>query len=251
MTKARSQQSNDSRLPMVPGGAGVRFCHACGTKENVGRRKYCSRACRQRLVWKLDVASSLLRALHSRYATFWFTEDMPLFHVVAAGSQEVFSFLWKRTPGKKPADDLGDMVEFLGSQWWMEHEKKNSRHQASLTVLQKARTRVVKRDQVRPHAKATPQVSQRHLSILKLNKQVLLSDKAPEALKSAFRKQVMVHHPDRQGDARLFRKVHESYEDMKHWLENPVMRHKKGLPDKWCYDGRKWSPPTQTQHTGP
>ncbi len=235
--------SSKTIVPAIPQKGGNSYCRSCGETEILKRRKYCSRACRQRLVWKLDVASNLLRALHTRYATFSFTSDTLMFHVIASGSNHVYSFLWKRTPGRKPADDLGSMVEQLGKQWWETHDQRRSRHQASLSVLETAKVAVVNPGQVVPLSKADPKVSRKNLSILKLRKTELLGDKAENAVKAAYRKQVMEHHPDHNGDARLFRNVHEAYEEMKDWLENPVLRSKRGLPDKWSYDGRKWFPP--------
>ena len=38
------------------------------------RRKYCSIECRQRLRYNLNLRTGLLRALNTRYATFYFTE---------------------------------------------------------------------------------------------------------------------------------------------------------------------------------
>ncbi|MBI9077314.1 MAG: J domain-containing protein [Desulfatibacillum sp.] len=243
MNNMESSNGPDSLVPVIPSHGRQFVCQACGATQNMGRRKYCSRACRQRLVWRLEVASNLLRALHTRYATFSFTPDTLIFHVVASGSPHVYSYLWRRTPGRKPADDLGALVEQLGRQWWREHERRRSRHQASKTVLEQAHTAVVSPGQVRPLDSASPKVSGKHLSILKLSKAEILGTDAREAVKSAYRRQVMTHHPDHNGDAALFRKVHEAYEEMKEWLENPVIRNQRGLPDKWSYDGRKWAPP--------
>ena len=43
-------------------------CLSCGASENLGRRRYCSISCRQRLRQKLNVRTGLLRALNTRYA---------------------------------------------------------------------------------------------------------------------------------------------------------------------------------------
>ena len=243
MNPTETSNTPDNQVPVVPCRGKTYICHSCGTDKNMGRRKYCSRECRQKLVWRLEVAASLLRALHTRYATFSFTHETLIFHVVASGSPHVYSYLWKRTPGKKPADDLGNLVEQLGKQWWEEHERRQSRHQASKTVLEQARTSMVKPGQVRPVDMTSPKVSQKYLSILKLKKTEVIGPDAKQAVRTAYRKQVMAHHPDHKGDAALFRKVHEAYEEMKEWLENPVVRSQRGLPDKWSYDGRKWAPP--------
>lgn len=243
MSSVDSKNSNTLSAPAINGLFGVRRCHSCGTDKVKGRRKYCCRACRQRLVWKLDVASSLLRAMHTRYATFSFTPETLMLNVVASGSHDVFSFLWKRTPNKKPADDLGNLIEYLGRQWWKEHDKKGSRHQASKSVLENARTSVTTPENVRPFSIISPVVGKKRLAMLKLKKSELLGEHAFDAVKSAYRKQVLIHHPDKNGDARLFRKVHQAYEELRQWLENPVVRQKKGLFEKWSFDGARWSPP--------
>ena len=51
-------------------------CLSCGTSENMKRRKYCSIECRQRLRYNLNLRTGLLRALNTRYATFYFTESL-------------------------------------------------------------------------------------------------------------------------------------------------------------------------------
>lgn len=243
MSRVEMGSGPQNMLPAVPGRKKVYTCQACGTDQNMGRRKYCSRACRQKLLWRLEVAANLLRAMHTRYASFSFTRDTLMLHVVASGAPHVYTYLWKRTPGKKPVDDLGALVEQLGRLWWKEHDKLRSRHQASQCVLEQARTSMVKPGQVRPQDASHPVVSQRHLSVLKLKKSEVIGPEPQKALRSAYRKQVMAHHPDHNGDAALFRKVHAAYEEMKEWLENPVVRSQRGLPDKWSYDGRKWAPP--------
>ena len=79
------------------------------------RRKYCSVACRQRLHYKLQVRTGLLKALQTRYATFHFDDRVIVLDLLPYGRQEIFSFLFARRPGVAPADDFSRMANVLGS----------------------------------------------------------------------------------------------------------------------------------------
>ena len=57
-------------------------CLSCGTSENMGRRKYCSIDCRQKLRYNLNLRTGLLRALNTRYATIYFTDSIILLDVL-------------------------------------------------------------------------------------------------------------------------------------------------------------------------
>jgi len=57
-------------------------CLSCGTSENMIRRKYCSIDCRQRFRHQLNIRTGLLRALNTRYATFYFTEYLLVLDVL-------------------------------------------------------------------------------------------------------------------------------------------------------------------------
>lgn len=232
----------DSRLP-VPTGLGRKYCPSCGETEGLGRRKYCSLACRGRLAAKLDVLSGLLRAIHTRYAAFSFTDTVLVLNVVVWGSSLVYTFLWQRAPNIRPADDLARMTEELGRIWRREHNSRNSRHQASLSVLASARTGLNPKSQVRPHAVQNPRVGERLLTVLAISKKELAGDHPKEAIKSAFRRQALKHHPDRQGDPAAFRKIQTAYEELLRWTTSPSMTVKTGLPDKWSFNGKRWAPP--------
>ena len=65
-------------------------CLSCGTTQNLGRRKYCSNTCRQKLQYALDIRTGLLRALNTRYATFYFTEIIIVMDLLPHGSKEIF-----------------------------------------------------------------------------------------------------------------------------------------------------------------
>jgi len=63
----------------------VRRCLSCGTTRNMARRKYCSLECRQRLRYNLNLRTGLLKALQTRYATFYFTDFKIILDVLPYG----------------------------------------------------------------------------------------------------------------------------------------------------------------------
>ena len=95
------------------GGAGRNRCLSCGTSENMKQRRYCSVECRQRLRYNLNLRTGLLRALNTRYATFYFTDSLIVLDVLPYGSEELFSYLFPRTSGRKPVEDFCTMSNFV------------------------------------------------------------------------------------------------------------------------------------------
>ncbi|MEJ2729640.1 MAG: hypothetical protein P8185_14230 [Deltaproteobacteria bacterium] len=61
-------------------------CLSCGTDENMGRRKYCSIECRQKLRYCLNMRTGLLKALNTKFATFYFTPSLIFLDVLPYGS---------------------------------------------------------------------------------------------------------------------------------------------------------------------
>ena len=53
-------------------------------------------------------------------------------------------------------------------------------------------------------------------------------------------------HPDLGGDSDEFRKIHKAYGELIDWAEKPSFVKRRGLPDKWYYDGERnrWLQPT-------
>lgn len=205
----------------------------------MGRRKYCSIDCRQRLRLKLDARMGLVQALNARYATFYFSESLIMMDLLPYGTSEIFSFFYPRSPGRKPADDFGHMANLMGNIWWEEKRRTNKRHLASVRVLSAARRNINGPTAVKPSLLSVYSVNQRHLTQLKIDKSDLWSPDLDKVIKNAYRQQAKVHHPDLGGDAVMFRRVQEAYEEMIQWSENPTMIRRRGFPDKWFYDGEK------------
>jgi hypothetical protein len=224
---------------------GQNRCLSCGTTENMSRRKYCSIECRQRLRRNLNLRTGLLRALNTRYATFYFTGTLIILDVLPYGSNELFSYIFPRTQGLKPVEDFCTMSNILGNAWWAERNRTNKRYLATRFVLEKANSKNAHSAHIKPVEVREPAQVKKSLAFLRLNKTDLNSPKLQRKIKSAFRKQAMIHHPDLGGDAAIFRKLHEAYEQIIKWSENPVFIRRRGFPDKWFYDGTttRWVQP--------
>ena len=220
-------------------------CLSCGTSENMYRRRYCSIECRQRLRYNLNIRTGLLKALSTRYATFYFTETIIIMDVLPYGSTELFSFLYPRSRGKKPVDDFIALSNLLGNAWWAERQRTNKRYLANQSILEKANSKNVDSKTIRPIEIKEPARMSKSLTFLKLNKDDLDSPELQKVIRRAYRRQAKRHHPDQGGNAALFRKLHEAYEQLIQWSENPVFYSRRGFPDKWFYYGssNKWIQP--------
>ena len=232
-----------------PNGKRTGRCLSCGTELSSRRRKYCSTDCRKRLLYKLEVRTGLIKALNAKYATFYFSDVMIVMDMLPYGSDEIFTFFYPRSPGKKPAEDFSNMADMLGNLWWKERKRTNKRYLASFHVLGKAVRNNGPLFSVRPTMVKVPAIKATYLSHLKLDKSQLNATELQKSLKDAYRKQAKVHHPDLGGDASTFRKVHEAYRQLTSWARRPSFTKKRGFPDKWFYDGHtnKWVQPLPAQ----
>ncbi|MFO7962530.1 MAG: DnaJ domain-containing protein [Desulfobacterales bacterium] len=222
------------------------FCLSCGKEEGMGRRKYCSSECRQRLQFQLNIRTGLLKALNTRYATFYFSRSRIIMDVLPNHSRLLFSFMLPRTPGMKPADDYVRLSNYLGDIWWKEKKRTEKRYLASRHVLNCAQKEPVCTGSIDPLEMIIPVVNGKNLACLDLKKSALTSDRAMEHIKSAYRRQAKRHHPDCGGEAKHFRKIHDAYLQLLEWSENPTFRRCRGFSDKWFYDGiqNRWMRPS-------
>ncbi len=113
-------------------------CLSCGSILKMGLRRYCSIECRQRLRRTLNIRTGLLKALNTRFATFYFTAEMILLDVMPFGAAEIFSFIYPRSTRLKPATDFCRMANMLGNAWWAEKRRTNRHYLASRLVLEQA-----------------------------------------------------------------------------------------------------------------
>lgn len=190
--------------------------------------------------------SGLLQALNTRYATFYFSDLMIVMDILPFGYKEIRSFFYARTPGRNPGEDFSRMADILGQTWWDEQRRTKKRYFASLHVLDLAVRNHVPPHSVKPPIVHTPAVAPASLVYLNLEKSILDSPELQKIVRSAYRRQVKIHHPDLGGDSAMFRKIHQAYEDLLRWVEHPNFIRHRGFPDKWFYEGdrNRWVQPT-------
>jgi len=231
-----------------PSGVDLKRCLSCGSTQNMGTRKYCSVVCRKKLRHQLNIRTGLLKALNTRYATFYFTEALLIMDVLPLGSGKIYSFLFSRSRDRKPAADFSEMCNILGNAWWGEMKRTNREYLASQHVLNQAAPQALSNESIRPEVVKIPVVkgSGKSLLYLKLDREDLHSKKLKQVIKSAYRRQARIVHPDMGGDEAVFRKIYQAYEALMVWAEEPSFLKRNGFPDKWFYDGNKnrWVQPT-------
>ena len=222
------------------------MCLSCGTIEKMGKRRYCSIDCRQRLRYKLNMRTGLLKALNIRYATFYFTETFIIMDLLPFNSKEIYSFIFPRSGNNKPVDDFSKMANLLGNAWWTERKKTNRKYLASRHVLEKANRKNAQTDSVKPLEMKIPAVKGKSLINLKIGRSELNTPQLQKLIKNAYRTQAKKHHPDLGGNAAAFRKIHQAYEELVSWAESPSFVERRGFPDKWFYDSdrNRWVQPT-------
>ena len=198
----------------------------------------------------LNMRTGLLKALNTRYAAFYFTDDILILDVLPFGTNEIFSFIYPRSKRKKPADDFCRMADMLGNAWWAERKRTNKKYLASRFVFEQADRGNSKGSEVEPLEIKIPRLKGKSLIRLKLGKSVLNSPELHRIIKAAYRKQALKHHPDRGGDNAMFIKIHQAYQELIEWSESPTFVRRRGFPDKWFYDGlnNRWVQPTP-RHT--
>ena len=207
------------------------------------KKRYCSIECRQRLKYQLELRTGLLKALNTRYATFYFTSSEIILDILVSDSMEIKSFIFRRMPGKKPVDDFIRMSNQLGNEWWTVKRRTTKRYLANQVVLNRAEKG--EKTWSSPREMYAPVYVNSSLNCLKLSKSLLQSSDAVGYIKTAFRKMAKAHHPDQGGDSAKFIKIHEAYQRLLEWSKCPVYSKRRGFVDKWFYDGsrNKWIQP--------
>ncbi len=153
--------------------------------------------------------------------------------------------MFPRTIGQKPVDDYCTMSNLLGNAWWAEKNRTNKRYLATRLVLEKAESKDTGSVSIKPFEVKEPAKVSKSLTFLRLKKKDLNSPELRRKIKSAYRKQALRHHPDLGGDAAGFRRLHDAYEQIIKWSQNPIFVRRRGFPDKWFYDGStiRWVQP--------
>ena len=213
-------------------------CQTCGRVLEKNLLKYCSQSCRGQFRFKLSWFNNLLRAITAKYASFHFTDEFLILNVLPHNSRKVYTYFHERTSGRKPAQDMNQMIFDLGKLWWDQINKDPSRKRASQQILAKGRTDVFSLDRITPVEKVQFSNISKQMFLLELEKTELLKDGPTEdAVKTAFRKAARKHHPDLGGDSEQFRKTYQAYQDLLYWLNHPQIKTTRGIPGQWCYLG--------------
>lgn len=224
----------------------LKLCLSCGRVLEKGTKRYCRPACKEEFVFKLRWFNNLLRALETRFATFFFTDSVLILNVLPATSREVRSYFYPRTLGARPSQDMNQMVFELGQIWWGHKERTKSRRGASRLTLNRGQTGIASFQTVRPVERLQGVTVGRQLKCLRIPKEVLVQSQDAELeVKKAYRRAALEHHPDSGGDAASFQKVHQAYLELLAWLKKPRYQIRRGVAGQWGYMAghSSWLPP--------
>ena len=201
--------------------------------------------CRQHLLASLNRRTGLLRALNTRYGTFYFTDFIIVMDLLPYGTEQIYSYLLPRSPGRKPVEDFCALSNILGTVWWNERNRTKKRYRASQHVLEQASRPCAPKETVIPVALTIPSVRACNLVRLELQADDLRLADLETRIKKAYRRQVKIHHPDLGGSAQAFLKIQEAYEKLIQWAKHPTFIRRSGFPDKWLYQGEnnRWVHP--------
>ena len=225
----------------------ARRCLACGNALPPRNRRYCAMACQQYLLASLNRRTGLLQTLGTRYATFYFTDFVIMMDLLLYNSEQIFSYMLPRSPGRKPVEDFCELSNILGNMWWNEKDRTKKRYLATQQVLDQARRLNAPVGAVMPVSFSVPSIRCASLVTLELRAEDLTPTDLELRIKSAYRRQVKKHHPDLGGSSEAFRKIQQAYETLSHWARHPTFKRRRGFPDKWLYQGayNHWTKPIQ------
>jgi hypothetical protein len=236
-------------LSVTPVRAEAKKCLSCGTERMKAGRRYCSKECRQQMLWVLSLSKGLLKVFNARYAAFSFNSTHVVLDVLPVWAKEVSRFLYKRTDGKKPAQDLKSLILQSGAEWYHIISNRNSKSYATLLLLSKNNYGRIAPECIKPNRKVKPRLSKREresIKILQLKMEELLSVGHVAKIRSVYKKLAKIYHPDVGGDAEKFKRLNEAHQQMLQWAEKPHFTSTKALMDCWSYDGltNRWTPPS-------
>ena len=223
-------------------------CLACGTDKLNGGRRYCSKECRQHIMWVLSLSKGLLRTFNTRYAAFSFTSRFVVLDILPVWTKGISRFVLPRTPGRKPALDLKELILESGREWHQMVGHRNSKSLASLRLIRRNQEAELDPESIKPDRSSRPRLSKNEsdsLNILKLDREALSGENCTSKIKSAYKKLAKRYHPDMGGDEEAFKKLNDAHEQMLTWVENPQYTYRKALLNSWSYDSavNRWSPP--------
>ncbi len=246
--KTQTDHTSQHHVVKAPRTVKSANCLSCGSELKKPRRRYCSDECRQKINWVLSLSKGLLKAFSARYAAFSFTDKHVILDVLPAWTQVISRFVYARTAGNKPAEDLKNLVLQSGKEWYDLIDQKKSRSYASLVLLDKCHNKKIDPSSIKPDGKLLPKFSAQErkcVKILQIRKESLCSEGKTLVIKSAYRRMAKIHHPDMGGDMEKFKQLSAAHEQMLRWAERPVYNNRKALRDCWSYNAYtdRWSPP--------
>jgi hypothetical protein len=160
-------------------------------------------------------------------------------------SCKIVTFLYERRACMRPADDFGKMSEELGRAWWTEKNRTRRTNYASQKVFEKAQAENTLIDSVKPLQMINPRPIGKCLNVIGLDIEEINSPHAQRAIKAAYRGKALKYHPDAGGDQGLFVELQSAYQELMSWAKNPQWTKRRGLLNRWFYDGEKnkWAQP--------
>ncbi len=194
-------------------------------------------SCQQYLLASLNRRTGLLQTLSTRYATFYFTEFVIVMDMLPYDTEQIYSYMLPRSPGKKPVEDFCQLSNILGNIWWNEKARTKKRYLATRQLLEKAHRPEVSKETVMPAVLTVPTVRASSLTTLELQSADLTPANLDDLIKRAYRRQAKKHHPDLGGKPQTFLKIQDAYEKLSLWAKHPTYTRRTGFPDKWLYQG--------------
>ena len=131
-------------------------CLACGTDKLNGGRRYCSKECRQHIMWVLSLSKGLLRTFNTRYAAFSFTSRFVVLDILPVWTKGISRFVLPRTPGRKPALDLKELILESGREWHQMVGHRSSKSLASLRLIQRNQEAELDPESIKPDRSSRP-----------------------------------------------------------------------------------------------
>jgi hypothetical protein len=189
-----------------------------------------------------------VQALRARYAAFSYTEYSIILDILPVGSNVISRFVWNRSKDNKVADDLLEMIEQAGREWYERQEERRSRWWATQQLLNKTLRKDIPVGTIVPVSKSTPQLNHEErnaLRLLELTREQLLSKHGIRCIKSAYRRKAKLYHPDKGERSDKFVQINQAHAELLNWAERPRFHSRTALPDSWCYDAsrKRWVPP--------
>ncbi|MDB9822757.1 DnaJ domain-containing protein [Deltaproteobacteria bacterium] len=224
------------------------ICLSCGEPGIKPRRRYCSKECRQQMLWVLSLSKGLLKIFNARYASFSFDRNHVILDILPVWSKDISRFIQERTSGKKPAEDFKNLILQYGREWHHTISNNNSKSYASFLLLKKNFNGKISAGTIRPSHKLRPRFSRHEkesVKLLQLGLNELIAEGHTTKIKSAYKKLAKIHHPDMGGDTEKFKRLNEAHQQMLLWAKNPHFTTRRALIDCWSYDSstNRWAPP--------